>query len=168
MQNQPLNSKIRYRAMACHLLAFASVPVFFILCFIPTPSKERGDWIISFFIVFIVLPLVSFILTTIIVLVFWQFSKNIHEFVDLSGREVTNLMLSNSLYLLIFVTLTAMSCGIIPLDKSVRISVSSFAPYILILEPIILILHFIYIIIGAIQTRKGRIYCYPLSIRFLR
>jgi uncharacterized protein len=172
MQNQPLDSKIRYRAMACHLLGLAWVPMVFILYLIlyliPIPSGGKGDWILALFIVFIVLPLVSIILTTVLVWAFWRFSRNIHEFVNLSGREITNFMLSNSLYMLIAVTLTAMTCGIIPLEKSIRDFVGSFVPYLLILEPIILILHFLCIIIGTIQTSKGRIYRYPLSIHFLR
>jgi uncharacterized Tic20 family protein len=168
MQNPPLDSEIRNRAMICHLLAFATVPIFFIFCLIPTPSKERGDWILTLYIVFYVLPLVSFILTAATVLIFWRSFRNIHDFIDQSGREVTNLMLSNSLYLLIFMILTAMTCGIIPLEKSIGNTVNSFLPYLLILEPIILFMHFLCIIIGSIQTRKGRIYRYPLSIQFFR
>jgi uncharacterized Tic20 family protein len=176
MQSQPLDSKICHRAMTCHLLGLAWVPMIFIIYLIfhlilylnPIPSSGKGDWVLVFFMVFIVLPLISMIVTTVLILTFWQFSKNIHAFVDLSGREITNFMLSNSLYMLIFVTLTAMTCGIIPLGKSTGDFVGLFIPYFLILEPIILILHFSCIVIGAIQTRKGRIYRYPLSIHFLR
>ncbi len=80
MQNQPLDSKIRYRAMAYHLLGLAwmpmMVPTIFIFYLIPIPSGGRGDWILALFIVFTVLPLVSMVLTTALVLAFWQFSRN--------------------------------------------------------------------------------------------
>jgi uncharacterized Tic20 family protein len=172
MQNRPLNSsKIRYRAMACHLLGLAWVPITFILYLslylIPISSSGKGDVVLALFIVFTIFPLISIVLTTVLVWVFWRLSRNIHAFVDLSGREITNFMLSNSLYMLIIVTLTAMTCGIISLEESIRNFVGSFAPYLLVLGAIILILHFLCIIIGTIQTGKGKIYHYPLSIHFL-
>jgi uncharacterized Tic20 family protein len=169
-ENQVLNSKIRYRAMACHLLGLTWLPMMLIpvliAFYIMFSSKGQSDWLFS--LVFAIVPFVGVVMATVLVLTFWRLFRNTHAFVDLSGREITNFMISNSFYMLICVTLNVITCGVVPLEKSIENSVNSFLPYILVLEPIIFILHFLCVVIGAIQTSKGRIYHYPFSIRFFR
>lgn len=170
MQNQPLNSKIRYRAMVCHLLGLTWLPMMLIPVlisfYIIFSSKGQSGWLFS--LIFVMVPFIGVAMATILVLTFWRLFRNTHVFVDSAGRKITNFMISNSFYMLICVTLNAITCGVIPLEKSVENSANSFLPYILVLEPIIFILHFLCVIIGAIQTSKGKIYHYPFSIQFFR
>jgi uncharacterized Tic20 family protein len=170
MQNQPLDSKIRYRAMACHLLGLAWLPMMLIsvliALYIISLSQGQSNWLFSLF--FVMVPFIGVVMAAILVLTFWRLFRNTHSFVDSSGREITNFMISNSFYVLICVTLNAITCGVVPLEKTIENSLNSFLPYILVLEPIIFILHFLCVVIGTIQTSKGRIYHYPFSIRFFR
>ncbi|TVP77719.1 MAG: DUF4870 domain-containing protein [Puniceicoccaceae bacterium] len=82
-------------------------------------------------------------------LVLWLMKKDQDAFVDATGKEVLNFQISATIYMVI--------CGLL-----------IFLVIGLLLLPILIIGVIVYTIIAALKANEGKLYRYPLTIRFLK
>lgn len=81
-------------------------------------------------------------------LILWLCKRGVDPQVDEHGRESLNFQISMTIY------------GIVA-------ALSIFLLVGLVLLPAVIIVNLVFIIIAAIEASKGKLYRYPLSIRFL-
>ncbi len=82
-------------------------------------------------------------------LVLWLIKKEEYPYVDYHGKEALNFQISFFLYGLIAGALTLILVGLVIL-------------------PVVIILHLVFMIIGTIRASEGQYYKYPLTIRFIK
>ncbi|MGM7702980.1 DUF4870 domain-containing protein [Pseudalkalibacillus sp. Hm43] len=82
-------------------------------------------------------------------LVLWLIKKDESSYIDYHGKEAVNFQISFFLYGLIAGALMLVLIGMV-------------------LLPIVVILHLIFMIIGTIKASEGNYYRYPLTIRFIK
>ena len=82
-------------------------------------------------------------------LVIWLIEKDKHRFVDEHGRAAMNYQISIMIYYFISWALCLFVIGFFLLIA-------------------LTILHVIFVIIGAVKGSRGRPWCYPIAITFLR
>jgi uncharacterized Tic20 family protein len=114
-------------------------------------------------------PAFGMILATILVIFFWKLNQRLHPFVDISGRHITNLMLSYSLYFIVFSSLMVASCGVQKVSNSIGVGVIVILSGLVIVPfgLIILLMQICLIILGSIFAWKGKVYQYDLTIKFV-
>ena len=99
------------------------------------------------------------------VLLTWLVNRRKHPFIDESATAALNFSLSIYLYLAILTSIWVESCksaiSRTSGDSGIPLLLSSFA------IPILFLLHFFAIFFGSIRAEGGRVYKYPLTIRFL-
>jgi len=88
------------------------------------------------------------VLGIILPLVMWLTNKDESNIVDQHGKNVVNYMISSFIYLIIGFILTCVFIGI-PLIIAVAIC------------------SIIFPIIGAVRASEGKLYSYPITIRFI-
>jgi uncharacterized protein len=167
MQHEPLSPKIRLRATFCHLCGLTFIPITIIIQYVLYKNTKIG--LLSDILFIYGAPVLGMILSTILVILSWMINKNFHPFVDSSGRQITNLMLSYSLYFIISSSLMAASCGVQTVSNSIGVGVIVMlsglvvAPFGL----IVLLMQVCLIILGSIFAWKGKVYQYDLTIKFI-
>lgn len=82
-------------------------------------------------------------------LVIWLIKREESPFVDACGKEALNFQISMTIYTLIAGLLILAAVG-------------------LVLLPAIIIVNVIFTIIASIRASEGKIYQYPLTIRFIK
>ncbi len=82
-------------------------------------------------------------------LVVWLLKKDAHPFIDEQGKESLNFQISMLIYEVVAALLICALVGIV-------------------LLPILVVVHVVYVIIASIKVSSGFDYRYPLTIRFLR
>jgi len=82
-------------------------------------------------------------------LVIWLIEKDKHRFVDEHGRAAINYQISLMIYYA--------ACGLL-----------CFIIIGLFLMPVLIILHLVFSIIGAVKASKGKLWRYPIAIPFLK
>jgi uncharacterized Tic20 family protein len=112
------------------------------------PNKDACTWAMLCHIAglaFMVVPVVGGIVGPLII---WQIKKDIHPFVNQSGKEALNFQISMMIYAVIAAFLWFTCIG-------------------LALVPVVGIVDIILVIIAAVKAANGEYYHYPLSIRFI-
>jgi uncharacterized Tic20 family protein len=103
MINNEIPQKLRLIASGTHMVGMIPLMLFSVLNILLTPSGA----------IFTILPIV---LQPILALFAWRETKNIHSFVDISGRDAVNCALNTVLGTsasILFVTFTfSVTCGI--------------------------------------------------------
>ncbi|QPC48447.1 DUF4870 domain-containing protein [Mangrovibacillus cuniculi] len=89
---------------------------------------------------------IGFVLAPIIL---WLLFKEKGTFVNESGKEAVNFQISIFIYSMVAALLCLIFIGFL-------------------LVPVIFLLHLICSIIGAVRASEGRMYMYPLTIRFIK
>ncbi len=179
--NQLLNRKIRLLAACCHLSGLSWV---IILCL---KSIDRSNSYLDTGIVGLTLALTPILLFS--PLMIWLLTKNIHDFVDRSGRKALNYHCSIILYGICLTFIMVISFGIAmfyaapglarigssaPLTTTGTDEFNFFASitaglYWVASNPqYLLLIHTINISIAAFFTLRGKVFSYPLAIPFFR
>jgi uncharacterized Tic20 family protein len=174
--------KVRQYAMWCHTIVLIGqpllIPAFFLVLGIPEPTPEptpdatRINLEIPMawgFNLLLLLPLIDFCWSVGLVFVFWQFNLHRHQFIEASGKEMINFLLSLILYLVVLDSITIGSCGF-SVDN--RLNDLSFISGLLYMIVAMLNLSWLFLVIsmaivGSSRAAKGEIHHYPMTIRFL-
>jgi uncharacterized Tic20 family protein len=156
MDNQPLSAIIRFKATLCHLIGLLWLPSLIPILRILSQSFASNPYT---YLPIIILPTIGIILTTLLTILVWQVNQRAHNFIDLSGRCATNFMCSCSLYSLLISTVVNITCGISRVEIVGILTMLTF--------PLLFLLHFWFTILGATYAHQGKIYSYPLTIKFI-
>jgi uncharacterized protein len=98
-------------------------------------------------------------------LVVWLLGRTRSVFVDHQGKEALNFQISFMVYILVLGVLGAAAFVTIFIDG--RLGIAGIA--ILVLLGILLgVLHFVLVIVAAVQAGRGKWYRYPLTFRLIR
>jgi uncharacterized protein len=108
-----------------------------------------------------VLPLTSLPITWIL----WLATRRQHPFVDRSGRSALNFQTSLFVYLVIIIGLLSIVCGVLPTNITQFVEMIAY-PAIFLLG-ILMLSAFLLPIVAAVLAMYGRIYSYPLTVKFL-
>jgi uncharacterized Tic20 family protein len=150
---------IRIDAILCHLLNLTWLAIMLVGAATQVMGPDRaGDdhytekgWL---------LLALSLLGATILTLIFWLFVSGRHPFVKESGKEAINFSLSFDLYALTI-------CAISYIYEPARVNAYE-AGSLLGVTLILWLTHFCSILWGCIGAGLGKIYRYPLTIRFFR
>jgi uncharacterized Tic20 family protein len=176
--NQLLPVKIRLVAACCHLSGLSWIAIFYSI------SSDRSK-------LYPLSEIVNFISTLAPILFFvpliiWLFAKNIHDFIDRSGRKALNYHCSMLLYCTCLLFVMGISCGVAVIFGAGNIGNNNFsrkgnAPEVEIFSSIFLglfwiasnpqylfIIHGMNVSIAAFFTLQGKVFFYPLAIPFFR
>jgi uncharacterized protein len=82
-------------------------------------------------------------------LVVWLLKKDEHPFIDEQGKESLNFQISMLIYEVVAAMTICVVIGIV-------------------LLPILIVLHVVFVILASVKVSSGFDYRYPLTIRFLR
>jgi uncharacterized Tic20 family protein len=177
--------KVRQYAMWCHTIVLIGqpllIPAFFLILGIPEPMPEPRTYSMTYsarsqeismawgFNLLLLLPLVDFCWSIGLVFLFWQFNRHRHRFVEASGKEMMNFLLSLILYLVVFDSITIGSCGFSVYNRLNDLSVLSALLYTIVA---MLNIFWLFLVIsmanvGGSRAAKGEIHHYPMTIRFL-
>ncbi len=120
-------------------------------------QKEARKWAmfchLSALFFYLTVPLGNIaapIMNVILPLIFWSLKKDEYELVNDQGKEVINFQLSMCIYLFI-------SGGLVFLFGLG-----------LVITSILILLNFIFTIVGAVKANDGVYFRYPFSIRFIK
>ncbi len=107
-------------------------------------------------------PIVSIPITWIL----WAITKQLHPFVDRSGKSVLNFQTSIALYIIVISGFLSIVCGAFPVNAIQSIVLFISYPVICLLS-ILLLSSFVLSIFATILALNGKVYNYPLTIKFL-
>jgi uncharacterized Tic20 family protein len=93
-----------------------------------------------------IVPLIGGVIGSLIV---WQVKKDVHPFIDDSGKEACNFQIS----MLIYALIAGLLC---------------FACVGSVLLPTVMVVDIVFVIVAAIKANDGQHYRYPLTIRFIK
>jgi uncharacterized Tic20 family protein len=100
--------------------------------------------------------------------ILWITTKEIHPFIDRCGKAALNFQSSVILYIIVAVLLLFTTCGILSNFGQIGQSiVSMISNPILSLIPIFYIVVFLIPIAAAMFAIFGKVYSYPLTIKFI-
>ena len=148
-----------------------------LLAFIPFPPSvfllKYVDYSIfhNFFLaltLMVVLPFIPFLPVTLLVITFlWASQRNKNQHIDLHGRIILNWVFTCSMVLM--GGWASLLCVIVFFDVSNFMAAFEF-PLLLITFALIAVFlaHYVFAIIGAIETSRGIAWKYPLSIPFFK
>jgi uncharacterized Tic20 family protein len=172
--------KVRQYAMWCHTIVLVGqpllIPAFLLILGIPEPTPEPTSGRISLeipmawgFNLLLLLPLVDFCWSVGLVFLVWQFNRHRHQFIEASGKEMINFLLSLILYLVVFDSITIGSCGFSVYNKLNDLILLSALLYaiVAVINLCWLILVISMAIVGSRLSAEGEIPNYPMTIRFL-
>jgi uncharacterized protein len=98
--------------------------------------------------------------------ILWLATRNQHPFVDRSGRSALNFQTSLFLYLFVVAGLLGVICGILPTNIGQSFVAIITYPAIF-LATILMLSAFVLPLVAAGLAMYGRIYSYPLTVKFL-
>ena len=127
-------------------------------------SHDRG-FSLAFSSIFL-WPLVDACLSIILGIVFWKVNLHRHSFIEESGKEAINFLLSIILYLFIVDTITLANCGFPNFDEPA--TGSEFAWLAITFNLFAILFTLAKLIDASVEFSKGTMYRYPYIIRFLR
>lgn len=110
-------------------------------------------------------PLVDACLSIILVVTLWKVNLHRHSFIEESGKEAVNFLLSVILYLFVVDTITLASCGFPDFDRPG--SGNEFALLAITFNLFLLLVATVKLIDALGKISKGVMYRYPYIIRFL-
>jgi uncharacterized Tic20 family protein len=160
MENQPVSPRICRIAAICPLLGMTWIPFSTVILLL----RDQQNWVIY---VILALPIISILLSTALVKVMWVFCRRIDPFIDQSGRNVYNFMLSCSFYWFVFYLLAGTTCGLSLATNSVPALILMGA-FLLIFLPMMLLIEFGCVFAGTACALQGEIYIYPFTINFAK
>lgn len=118
----------------------------------------------------VLLGFIHVVLGFITPVILWTLNREKHQSVDQHGKNVLNWILSFTIYLSICLII------VFPLNKLLHLSlnfsynfsspISLFSGFIPI--TILMILNIIFVVIGGLKASTGKVWRYPLSIKFLK
>jgi uncharacterized Tic20 family protein len=172
MEDRPLNSRILRTAAICHLLGLTWLPntigIFWILELIWRVNS--GGNLNLFFAVLYTVPAAGLLLSALLAVILWQFTKRIHPFIAESGRRAVNFTCSCSLYLAV-ACLLMVGMWFLPnwIDSQIAVSIGMMAMGLYVfLCPVILLVHFCSSAIGVLFALRGKIYSYRMSLQLFK
>jgi uncharacterized protein len=159
-KDQHLSFGIRFRAAICHLSGLTWFPFAIAIIFIINPLVIHLSGPQQLFVIFYTGPTIGMVLATLSSVILWRRKRKVHPFINQSGRNGANFTISYCLYLLMtFVVVSIVYSDLLP-----ETLIGEFLPTF----PLILLIHFCLAIAGTIFTLQGKVYSYPLTIKFLR
>ena len=170
MSDSQLDRKVRSCAIWCHrIVLIGGIPIILLHPIVLMMNTSSHDTAIIGLILQVItafiLPVINYILSAVIVILILKINRHRHEFIEESGKEAVNFLLSAILYSFIFNVFARISCGIVPLTGNVIFNLLGLAA---IINFIFLLFTTATSILASIQTSKDRIYHYPTSIHFLK
>jgi uncharacterized protein len=109
-------------------------------------------------------PIVSLPITWIL----WITTKELHPFIDRCGRAALNFQASVILYLTVAILLLGTTCGILSSIGQYGQSAAMMIGYaVFFVMPIFFAVLFVVPIAAAILAMLGKVYSYPLTIKFV-
>ncbi len=109
-------------------------------------------------------PIISLPITWIL----WITTKELHPFIDRCGRAALNFQASVILYLMVAMLVLGTVCGILPNFGSFGRSLAEIISYpVLFGAPIFYAVIVVIPIAAAILAILGKVYSYPLTIKFI-
>jgi uncharacterized protein len=109
-------------------------------------------------------PIISLPITWIL----WITTKELHPFIDRCGRSALNFQASVILYLTVAILLLFTTCGILSNFGQFGQSAAMIISYpVLFGAPIFYAIVFVIPIAAAILAILGKVYSYPLTIKFV-
>ncbi len=171
--------KIRQYAMWCHTIVLIGqlllLPAFFLVLKISDSiqgSMKLGhDIIMSWGLnMVLLLPLVDLCWSIGLVYLFWQFNRHRHQFIEASGKEMINFLLSLILYLVVIDSIAISSCGFSVYNNMGNLIILSGVLFAIVA---VISLYWLFLVIsmaivGGSRAAKGEIHHYPMTIRFLK
>jgi uncharacterized protein len=110
------------------------------------------------------IPIVSIPITWIL----WITTQTTHPFIDRSGKSALNFQASVITYIIVATLLLSTTCGILSnLGQFGQSAVMMIGYPILFLMPICFAIVFTLPIAAAILAMLGKVYSYPLTIKFI-
>jgi uncharacterized protein len=178
MTQPNISREIRRCAMWCHAIVLVGqlllIPAFFLVLKISDSiqgSMKLGhDIIMSWGLnMLLLLPLVDLCWSIGLVCLFWQFNRHRHQFIEVSGKEMINFLLSLILYLVVIDSIAISSCGFSVYNNMGNLIILSGVLFAIvgIINLFLLILVISMAIAGSSRTAKGEIPHYPMTIRFI-
>jgi uncharacterized Tic20 family protein len=175
--------KIRLLAACCHLSGLSWIAIFYSILFLDSRSKfypgsEIAGFMLALSPILVFVPLLT-----------WLFTRNIHDFVDRSGRKALNYHLSVLLYITCLLFVMVISFGAvllyIAMNASNILNPSPRPPvgtdegnfFSSILTGLLWVasnpqylslIHAMNISIAVFFTLRGKVFSYPLAIPFFR
>ena len=162
MTRSNIPPEIRRCAMWCHLLNLIWIVILISTTAVLLPWFNIHY--ISFIVMILILPPLSFLISRTLALVFWRTHRNRHPLINESGKDALNFSLSIVLCVLVICTILFASCGLYPAALPL-LNLISFTWF---LVPLLLFTHFCLIIFGSIRANMGEIYKYPYTIQFFK
>jgi uncharacterized protein len=144
-----LTLQARLLAILCHLSGLTWVVVFIIMIQLQSMTALQNQLLPIFLVLTIVLPILL-----------WIFTRRVHDFVDRNGREVVNTILTLLLYSVCLSFIFWIVCGVYP-----ALAVFSMIPIFTI--PFVLVIHILAALVAMLQALQGNIFRYPLIVRFI-
>jgi uncharacterized Tic20 family protein len=160
MHNQPLTSSIRAKAVSAHLAGLTYIPICYLLSFHCDVTR---------YITFLGVPILAIFFATLLTALTCQINGRSHPFLRQSGNCAMNFFLSYSIYLMIVVALYFAAFSMFAEtvgEKDIGLALLFAGGFIIVLLGTFLI-HTCCILTGVMFTFQGKIYSYPLTIRFL-
>jgi uncharacterized protein len=107
----------------------------------------------------------AFVISIPITWILWITTKELHPFVDRCGRSALNFQVSVILYIIVTILLLFTTCGILSNFGSSGQSLASMISY-----PVFFMIPILYAVLVAISIAAamlGKVYSYPLTIKFI-
>jgi uncharacterized protein len=109
-------------------------------------------------------PIISIPITWIL----WITTKELHPFIDRCGRSALNFQASVILYLTVAILLLFTTCGILSnLGQFGQSAMIMMGYPVFFVTPILFAILFVIPIAAAILAILGKVYSYPLTIKFV-
>lgn len=112
---------------------------------IDSESRKWGMWCHLSSLIGFLLPFGSIIAPIII----WQMKKDVSLFVDEQGKESVNFQISMTIWMILSCVLAIVVIGLVFLA-------------------ILAVLSIVWIIMAGVQANEGKLFRYPLTIRFIK
>jgi uncharacterized protein len=109
-----------------------------------------------------VAPIVSIPITWIL----WTITKQLHPFVDQSGKSALNFQTSIALYIIVIAGSLGIICGVFPVN-AIQLIVLFISYPVIFLFSVLILSSFVLSIFATILALNGKVYNYPLTITFL-
>ncbi len=171
MSNSPLDRKICYCAMWCHLAILSGEPLIIgILAIFPKilPQSAKVEQNLNIFFGFLFFsPVLGCLLSIILAVTIWRQNRRRHPFIEESGREVVNCLLSVTLYLVVLDSIIYVNCtyGDV-LRTNLEALLGLVTMFGIFVHIVITLLVLTNAIAASIQAVKGKLFHYPFIIRF--
>ncbi len=160
MNRSTIPLSIRIYSLSCYLLNLTWIAILLLGLAMRVMGPERAgdDFVMEKAWLLLALSLLG---ATILTLIFWLLASDRHPFVKESGKEAINFLLSFDLYAL---TICTISLKYESPNVNADGAGNIFGGALLIL----MLTHLCSILWGCIGVGLGKIYRYPLTIRFFR